>query len=443
MARIACLFSFTILIAAGTAADESTSFRHTVAPILQDHCIACHGPQQAEGGYRVDTYDELFKAGDSGETPVSMNPNEPSELLRRLTCDESERMPAEAEPLSQSQIDAIQAWISSGAKFDGEHSSDSLSVVIPPPRYDDPPQTYAHPMPVTAVCFSPDGQQLIVGGYHELLVWNVASGGDGFSLDRRISNLGQRIFCIAISGDGQTVAVGCGEPGRSGELRLLDFASGEVRGVVARTDDVVLDVAFRPGTSEIAVASADSLIRIIDLESLSLVRQIASHADWVTAVAWSEEGKRLVSGSRDKTAKVFDGESGDLLASYSGHTDAVRGVAVLPGGQQVVSTGADQTLHRWQLEDTKRVAQTKLGGEAFRLVRHGDNLFIPSGNHRLQQIGLSDSQIVRTYEGHSDWVLSVALNTKGTQIASGGFNGEICLWNTEDGSLIQSWLAKP
>ena len=83
-------------------------FRSDIAPILLDHCLACHGAKLAEGGYRVDSYQELLKAGDSGETPVvtaaSEDPAQVSELLRRLECDESERMPAESDPLSAEQI---------------------------------------------------------------------------------------------------------------------------------------------------------------------------------------------------------------------------------------------------------------------------------------------------------------------------------------------------
>ncbi len=179
------------------------------------------------------------------------------------------------------------------------------------------------------------------------------------------------MFALAFSTDGQTLAVGCGEPGRSGEVRLIDFASGEVKGVVARTNDVVLDLAYRPGANELAIASADSTIRIVNVETLESVRTIASHADWVTAVAWSDDGTRLASASRDKSAKVYDGATGELIASYLGHGAAVRGVSVLSDNKQVVSVGADNKLHRWDVDGAKKVAEVAIGGEGYKLIRNG------------------------------------------------------------------------
>ncbi|MGV3484577.1 MAG: c-type cytochrome domain-containing protein, partial [Planctomycetaceae bacterium] len=223
----------------------TVSFRSKIAPILLDSCLACHGPKKAEGGYRVDTYDELLKAGDSGELPIAASPEHVSELLRRVTSDdESERMPADSEPLAPEQIDSLKKWIAAGAKFDGENTAQSLAMVIPPIQYAAPPEVYQQAIPITATTFSPDGKLMVTSGYHELAIWNTEDA----KLVRRITNLGQRVFALAFSPDGHTLAVGCGEPGRSGDVRLVDFNSGEIRGVVARTSDVVLDLAYRPGT---------------------------------------------------------------------------------------------------------------------------------------------------------------------------------------------------
>ncbi|PQO25616.1 hypothetical protein C5Y96_22605 [Blastopirellula marina] len=439
------IVALTVMSATAHGADSPVSFRSDIAPILQDSCLACHGAKKAEGGYRVDSYEELLKAGDSGEVPVAANPNDPGELVRRIICeDESERMPAESEPLSAEDVALFQKWVAEGAKFDGENPGQELALVIPPPTYPAPPEHYAHPVPLTAVAFSPDGKAVISGGYHELIIWNVENG----TLVKRIPNVGQRVFALSFSPDAKTLAVGCGEPGRSGEVRLIDFVTGEVKAVVARTGDVVLDIAFRPGTSELAVASADSSIRIVDIQTLKEIRTIASHADWVTSVTWSDDGKLLASSSLDKSAKVYDGSSGDLISSYLGHKESVRGLSILPGNTQIVSVGADKKLHRWNISDNKKVAEVGLGSDGSKIIRQGDIVLVPCADMRLVSIDLKSNKVAQEFKGNADWVLSTAWlsgvsEPANQMVASGSFDGELKLWKASDASLVRGWTAKP
>lgn len=455
------MLCFTSLGNVGLAEEVAQiSFRSHIAPILRDHCLACHGAKMAEGGYRVDSYHELLKAGDSGETPVAAGDAEASELLRRLQCDPSERMPADTDPLAPELIERIKQWMLAGATFDGEDPLQALHLVIPPATYPASPTAYAHAVPIVAARFSPDGTQAVAGGYHELTIWNVSDG----SLTRRIGNLGQRTFAIDFSADGQTLAVACGEPGRSGEVRLIDFASGEVRGVVARAADVALDVAFRPGSDEIAVALTDSSIRIINTTTQVEVRAIASHADWVNTLAWSDDGTRLASASRDHSSKVFDGATGELLASYAGHAAPVRGVVFSADGAHVLSTGDDQRLHRWQVTDGAAVAVIPLGTSASRISRSGSNLFVPCADHRLLQVDLNENKVTRTFAGHSDWVLTAhtfsaptpapdslaeaagtTASPPANYLLSSSFDGQLRLWdlNADGTTSLRDWLAKP
>ena len=421
-------------------ASEPVSFRSEVAPIFLKNCVACHSAKKAEGGYRLDTFAELLKAGDSGIAPIVQSVGATHELLRRLTvADETERMPAESEALTAEQVDKITQWIAEGAKFDGGDPNVVLPFVIPPPRHPDPPNSYPTTIPITAIVFSPDGTQVLTSGYYEILVWNLADG----NLVRRIKNVGERVFAITFSFDATMVAVACGTPGRSGEVRLIDFASGEVKAVIARSTDVNLDIAFRPGTRELAVASADSSIRIVNVDTLEVGRMLTSHADWVTAIAWSDDGSRLVSASRDKSAKVFDASTGELLVSYQGHNAAVRGITVLPDGTQILSSGSDGKLHRWQSTDAKKMAEVNLGGEGFHLKRGDGWILVPCAGGQLLKIDVVKDSVVQDLKGHQDWVLSTDYSAMQSRIASGAFNGELRIWNSVDGTLVNSWLAKP
>ena len=39
-----------------------------------------------------------------------------------------------------------------------------------------PQEKYTNPVVVNALCFTPDGRSLVVGGYHELTVWDPTAG---------------------------------------------------------------------------------------------------------------------------------------------------------------------------------------------------------------------------------------------------------------------------
>ncbi len=437
------LYSFLIatccLVQTGRS-QEKVSFRSQIAPIFQEHCVACHGPKRAEGGYRIDSFENLSKAGDSGVLAIDAANLGQSELLRRLCSqDDQERMPAESESLDGASIDLIGRWIGEGAVYDGDSPKESLWKVIPPIQYPKSEASYVHPLPVTAISFSGDGASLISSGYHELLVWSIDDG----RLIRRIPNMPQRTYAIVSSPDGSIIAAAGGTPGKVGEVRMIDAASGEIRQVIARSPDVALNLAFRPGKSELAIVGADSTIRIWDWSSNTERKLLTSHADCVTAVAYSDDGSKFVTGSRDKSAKVFDAETGELLVSYPGHAAAVRGVAMLPDGKQVLSVGGDSKIHRWEIEGAKKIVEVPIGSDGFRVVRRELMAWIPSADRSIHRLDLSTNAESMTLKGAVDWIAAFAVHATQPWAVSGGMDGEIRLWNTQDGSTIRSWKNKP
>jgi hypothetical protein len=431
---------FLVLFAASSLAADPVSFKKDIAPVLQDKCFACHGPKKAEGSYRVDSFERATKPGESGIVAFVAGKLDDSEAFRRITStDETERMPLEADPLPAETIALFKRWLEEGAKFDGPSPTADLITIIPPPTHPEPPANYTFPMPITAVAFTSDGQQLIVGGYHELTIWNPADG----TLIKRIKNVGQRSYAMALSPDGKLLAVGCGAPGRLGETRLFDVATGELKNVLGSTGDVVLDVAFNPAGDRLAIGAADGIVRIFEVATGKEVLTINSHSDWVNAVAWNADGSKLVSGSRDKTAKVFDGKTAELLVTYSGHGQPVKGVAFHPEGKEIFSSGGDNKIHRWQIAEAKKAAEVAFGGEVYKLIPNGDFLFAASADKSVRQFDAKTHKELRQFAGHGDWALSVSYSPATKRVAAGGFDGSVRVWNAEDGKLVTNFVAAP
>jgi hypothetical protein len=89
------------------------SFSRQLAPILADKCLTCHQEKKAKGRYRVDTFEQLLKAGDSGDKPVvASEPGASLLYFRLVTHDEDERMPQKDDPLPAAQVtqDACLTW---------------------------------------------------------------------------------------------------------------------------------------------------------------------------------------------------------------------------------------------------------------------------------------------------------------------------------------------
>ncbi len=117
--RIPCFVAIWSLMAASTFAQaEPVDFGRDIQPILAKRCYACHGPDTAEAGLRLNVRESAFAQHESGAVTVVPKQASHSELIKRITStDDSDRMPPEGKPLTPTQIDLIRRWIDEGADW--------------------------------------------------------------------------------------------------------------------------------------------------------------------------------------------------------------------------------------------------------------------------------------------------------------------------------------
>ena len=110
----------------GVAADISklppastvlVDFSRDVQPLLNKHCVDCHGPEKQKGGLRLDNKASALQGGDEGKVIVPERSAE-SRLIHLIAGLEPDTiMPPKGEPLAGEEISLLRAWIDQGAHW--------------------------------------------------------------------------------------------------------------------------------------------------------------------------------------------------------------------------------------------------------------------------------------------------------------------------------------
>jgi hypothetical protein len=442
----ALYFAVSPLFAA-TAAAPSVSFSKDLAPILLDKCLTCHHEKKAKGRYRVDTFEQFFKTGDSGEAPVTAGEPDASLLYQRLvTHDEDERMPQKDDPLPGAQIALFKQWIQQGAKLDQGDPKALLADLAPKSDISRAPEKYPRPLPVTALAFSDDGKSFWSSGYHEVIEWS----SDGGKLLRRIGGMPERVLALSVQRGGDLLAVAGGVPGRAGEAVIVSLASGKIVKRLPGAKDTFLAAALSPDGKLLALGGADSMVRVFRTDDWKQAWSAEAHADWVLALDFSPDSQLLVSSSRDRTARLFHAANGDPGVTQTGHATAVTCASFDAEGKTILSASADGQLRRWaadaEVDGSGKAKDEILKGsrrEVTRLATLPGFAVAVSSDGRARLYDLSTKEEPVALHGLDNRVDALAVDAVHNRVLLGASSGHIRLLDLEKGDTLLHTLVSP
>lgn len=429
----------------GVASAAPVSFSRQIAPVLVDQCVECHRAEKAKGGYRLDTFEQLLKAGDSDEASITAGKPETSELYELIVAhDDADRMPKKADALPEKDVALIRLWITEGAKFDGPDMKAAMASLLPEKRTL-VPEKYPRPIPVTAMALNGDGKVLVTSGYHEVLAWDPETG----KLRGRLSGMPERVLSLSFVKGGPWLAIAGGVPGRSGEVWLVNFAKPAERKRLVQLRDCVLCAVTTPDGSTLITGGVDNSVRAFSLPDGKPLWNIEAHADWVLALAMSPDGKQVATASRDRTARVVDVKTGVIEGTFTGHSVPVLSVAFAPNGQEVISGATDGEVRRWKLNGEGIKDSTIRPGGRTEVL--GLAFLKPDTPLAMLANGLAITMEMKSRKGkdkltqHEDRVNALCISGSGDtqRLITASHDGQVRVVEVKTAKEMMKWIASP
>ena len=323
---------------------------------------------------------------------------------------------------------------------------------------------------LSGIAWSPDGQQLVSAHWPPSLRFWEADGESGPMLEGHFGGVNG----LAWRPDGKRLASASSDS----TVRLWQPNGSQVAVLEGHTDRAT-SVAWSPSGQTLVSTSVDRTVQQWSADG-NPGRVLKGHSDSVNSVSWKPDGDRFATGSSDRTVRVWeiDGTPGPVL---HGHSAGVRSVSWSHDGSYLASGGDDKAIHLWEAGEVAGLTLEGHRGPVASVAWHPTTLLLASTGDLSDDLWLwqpdktSGTQVYFDYaflslcwspSGKSfaagrpncgnvhlylangtpgpmltvpEDVRSVTWHPDERQLASGGFNGIICLSDTV--TMQPKWVA--
>ncbi len=241
---------------------------------------------------------------------------------------------------------------------------------------------------------------------------------------------GDRVWSVAVSGDGEYIVAGSDDDSvyffdRDSDTYLWNYSTGgDVRSVAISSDG-----------EYIAAGSVDTQVYLFTKDS-DLPLQIYSAGDRaVVSVSISADGEYIAAGSVDERVYLFDKDSSTPLWSYYAG-NWVWSVSISADGEYIAA-GSHRDVYLFDKDSSTPIWSYNTGSEVNSIAISADSEYIVAGSadDKVHLFARNSSTPLWSYDTGED-VSSVSISADGEYIVAGGFDGKIRLFDKDSSAPL-------
>jgi WD40 repeat protein len=205
--------------------------------------------------------------------------------------------------------------------------------------------------PVWSLACRPDGKTVVVGGDAELVFWDLATRKQ---IGSPVTSQKDRIWKLAFSPDGDLLA------SAGNNLVVMIWKNGEpgqllkTLGTPMQSEDfevMPVGVSFNADGTMLATSTQGHSVTLWNTKGWHPIPPVLyGHSQSVSSVAFSRDSKVLASGSADSDIRIWDVESHELIGSLGVPPEAVNSITFEPRKGILASVGEDNSIVLWNVD---------------------------------------------------------------------------------------------
>jgi WD40 repeat protein len=187
--------------------------------------------------------------------------------------------------------------------------------------------------------------------------------------------------------------------------------------------------------------SADKSIKVWNPDNGKVLRTLEGHSDSIQCLeilSKAEYSGLLVSGCMDKSIKMWDTSQGELLKTFE-MEEMPASMCLMDDGNLAIRFNSKIELV--SLTNGAYQVLSTILGDFFRMTSLSDGSLVCTRDSIIEVWDLRSGRVLRTLKGHKSTIWSLLVLEDG-RLASGGFDGEIRIWNPfKEGRRLRKFMA--